>query len=154
MSYLIDTDAIAHVENRPDSESVIRGMLAQVDGGQLKTVEQVLDELKRWPAIHDMFNRRRRVMIVRQYIAPVMTLAGQISDDFPFLYDLTGSRNPDPADPWLIACSKHYGLTLVTDERQLSEKKIPFVCRQQSLRVRCISGPNYFVEAGIAVKAA
>ena len=76
-------------------------------------------------------------------------MAGQIAEDFSFLFDLTGSRNPDPADPWLIAAGKILGWTVITDERKTSTKKIPYVCRQQSLQVRCISGQEFFAEVGI-----
>ena len=72
---------------------------------------------------------------------------GYISEQFDFLFDLTGSRNPDPADPWLIGCAKHYGYTLVTDQRPASTKKIPYVCRQQGVDVRCITGTELVSKA-------
>lgn len=87
-------------------------------------------------------------MSVDQYSPEVTALVGYISDNFDFLFDLTGSKNPDPADPWLIGCAKVFGYTLVTDERPLSVKKIPFVCRQQGLNVRHINGVELLGELG------
>lgn len=81
-------------------------------------------------------------MLIDQYDARVMAFVGYVSDSFEFLYDLSGSRNPDPADPWLIAGARIFGHTLVTDERQQSTKKIPFVCRQQNVAVECINEPT------------
>ncbi|WP_371260229.1 DUF4411 family protein [Bradyrhizobium sp. BTAi1] len=79
--------------------------------GTLKTVEEVYDELRRSDA-----------------------------DDFEFLFDQWGTRNPDPADPWLLAAAKVLGWTVVTDERKENTRKIPYVCRQQSICVRCVNG--------------
>ena len=88
-------------------------------------------------------------MRIDQYHADVLSFVGFISETFDFLYDLSGSRNPDPADPWLIACAKVFGHTLVTDERQLSTKKIPFVCRQQGVDVECINGNTFLERLGL-----
>lgn len=87
-------------------------------------------------------------MKVDQYHADVLAFVGYISDSFEFLYDLSGAKNPDPADPWLIACAKIFGYTLVTDERQASQKKIPFVCRQQNVSVECLNGPGMLERLG------
>lgn len=76
-------------------------------------------------------------------------MAGQIADDFPFLFDLTGTRNPDPADPWLIAAGRILGWTVITDERKTSTRRIRYVCRQQSIQVRCINGLEFFAEVGL-----
>ncbi len=149
LAYLIDCDAIAHCEARPDCGRVLKGLIAAVQKDQLKTVEQVFDELRRWPKIQGLFKPIKKTFLISQYTNEIAVFVGQIAEDFPFLFDLTGSRNPDPADPWLIAASKILGWTLVTDERQKSTKKIPYVCRQQSVQVRCIGGNDFFKEIGI-----
>lgn len=138
--YIVDTDALVHVAARPDADTVYPKLIQMVLNGDLFTVEQVFDEMKRWPDICAKFQPVKKAMCVEQYIPEVLAQVGYISEQFDFLYDLTGSRNPDPADPWLIGCAKHYGFTLVTDERPESTKKIPYVCRQQSVNVHCISG--------------
>lgn len=140
MTYIIDTDAIAHIQDMVDSEPTYERLIQQVHAGNLMTVEQVFDELKRWPDVRNRFWPLRDQMKANQYHADVQQIVGYISDNFEFLFDLTGSKNPDPADPWLIGCAKVFGYTLVTDERQTSTKKIPFVCRQQSIQVDCIGG--------------
>jgi Domain of unknown function (DUF4411) len=151
VAYLIDCDAIAHCETRPDCGHVLGKLVSAIERGVLKTVEQVFDELRRWPDIQGLFRPvKKKFLIDPQYTTEISTLAGQIAEDFPFLFDQSGNRNPDPADPWLIAASKSLGWTLVTDERPASTKKIPYVCRQQSVLVRCINGPNFFQEINIA----
>ncbi|WP_409567551.1 DUF4411 family protein [Methylobacterium sp. J-030] len=150
MSYLIDTDAIVHASLRPDAETILCGIEHQIDCDKLKTVEQVLDELRRWPDLRSRLVRRKSKFVIKNQYGPgIAAIAGSISDDFEFLFDMSGSRNPDPADPWLIAAAKHHGWCVITDERQASTKKIPYVCRQQSLLVRCIDGPSFFAEVGI-----
>lgn len=143
MTYIIDTDAIVHFADRPDAEAVYQRLCRMVSAGHLFTVEQVFAELRRWPDVRDLLRPFRKEMCVDQYVPEVLSFVGYISEQFDFLYDLSGSKNPDPADPWLIGCAKHYGLTLVTDERRTSTKKIPFVCRQQGLDVPCLSGSQF-----------
>jgi hypothetical protein len=138
--YIIDTDAIVHIADRPDREAVYSKLVRLVEAGELFTVEQVLDELRRWPDIKALFKPLRKQMVVDQYIPEVLSQVGFVSENFDFLFDLTGAKNPDPADPWLIGCAKHFGYTLVTDERKNSTKKIPYVCRQQGVDVPCILG--------------
>ena len=149
MAYLIDCDAIAHCEQREDRDVVLNGIVAGVNDDRIKSVEQVYDELRRWPQIQGLFKPIKRQFLIRQYTPEISELAGQIAEDFPFLFDLTGTRNPDPADPWLIAAARVMRWTVVTDERQASTRKIPFVCRQQNIQVRCIGGPEFFREFGI-----
>lgn len=110
---------------------------------------QVFDELKRWPEVRDLFWPHREIMRAYQYTPEVLDWVGRISDNFEFLYDLSGAKNPDPADPWLIACARVYGYTLVTDERPTSTKKIPFVCRQQGVDVPCINGGDLLGQLGL-----
>jgi len=147
--YLIDCDAIAHLDGTAHCDAKIAGLKKLVQGDTLKTVEQVYDELRRWPHLQDEFKPIKKQFLIDQHTPEIAAMAGQISDDFDFLYDLTGIRNPDPADPWLIAAGKILGWTVITDERKTSTKRIPYVCRQQSLQVRCISGPEFFAEVGI-----
>lgn len=140
MPFIIDTDALVHIESRPNADEVYRNLIPHCQRGELVTVAQVFDELKRFETVRNRFWPHRDAMRVDQYHADVLTFVGYISDTFDFLYDLSGARNPDPADPWLIGCARVFGYTLVTDERPASVKKIPFVCRQQNVQVECING--------------
>jgi len=138
--YLIDADAIVHIADRPNGKAVYATLIQLVHRGELSTVEQVFDELRRWSDIQSIFQPLKKIMLVEQYVSEAMAHVGFISENFDFLFDLTGAKNPDPADPWLIGCAKHYGYTLVTDERKASTKRIPYVCRQQGVDAPCISG--------------
>jgi hypothetical protein len=149
VAYLIDCDAIAHLDGAAHCGAVVEGLKKLVVAGTLKTVEQVYDELRRWPHLQREFKPIKKAFIVSQNFVEIAAIAGQIAEDFQFLFDLTGTRNPDPADPWLIAAGKVLGWTVITDERKTSTKKIPYVCRQQSLQVRCINGPEFFREVGL-----
>jgi hypothetical protein len=54
----------------------------------------------------------------------------------------------NPADPWLIALGKHYGYTVVSDERGATNlAKIPGVCND--LGVRCVDRHAFASELGI-----
>jgi Domain of unknown function (DUF4411) len=148
--YLIDCDAIAHLDGVAHCDTVLRGLKQLVAAGILKTVEQVYDELRRWPHLQEQFKPiKKQFLIDDQHASSVASLVGQIAEDFEFLFDQSGTRNPDPADPWLIAAGKVLGWTVITDERKASTRKIPYVCRQQSIQVRCINGPEFFEETGI-----
>ena len=149
MPFIIDTDALVHYGSRADGAAVYGTLQARCQAGDVLTVAQVFDELKRWPEIRDLFWPHRQIMRVDQYTPEVLEWVGRISDNFAFLYDLSGAKNPDPADPWLIACARVYGYTLVTDERAASTKKIPFVCRQQGVGVPCINGDALLGQLGL-----
>lgn len=150
VAYLIDCDAIAHLDGAAHCGTVLRGFKQLIADGTLKTVEQVYDELRRWPHLQSQFTPIKKQFLAEQYTPEIAAVVGQIADDFPFLFDLTGTRNPDPADPWLIAVGRIMGWTVITDERKTSTRRIPYVCRQQSVNVRCINGPEFFAEVGIA----
>lgn len=148
--YLIDCDAIAHLDGASHCDAVLTGLKQLISVDRLKTVEQVYDELRRWPHIQEQFKPiKKRFLIDDQHATAIASLVGQIAEDFEFLFDQSGSRNPDPADPWLIAAGKVLGWTVITDERKTSTRKIPYVCRQQSISVRCINGPEFFAEVGL-----
>lgn len=150
MAYLIDCDAIAHLDGASHCGTVLKGLKQLIAADKLKTVEQVYDELRRWPHLQAEFKPIKNEFLVGdQHATAIASLVGQIAEDFEFLFDQSGSRNPDPADPWLIAAGKVLGWTVITDERKTSTRKIPYVCRQQSILVRCINGPEFFAEVGI-----
>jgi hypothetical protein len=51
VAYLIDCDAIAHLDGTAHCGTVLKGLKRLINGGTLKTVEQVYDELRRWPEL-------------------------------------------------------------------------------------------------------
>jgi len=111
-----------------------------------------MDELQsRWKALYKKCSRTGLVLRKQaEMIQEVVTLVGEIAADYRLM------RKPhmpgNPADPWLIALGKHYGYTVVSDERgPNSAAKIPGVCR--TLGVRCIDRHAFARELGITLTA-
>jgi hypothetical protein len=152
-NYLLDGDVLAHIQRRPDSNYIFEGIVEGIQGGRVKTVRQISrGELKKWneayAALHP-HNGQFEIEHALQYCDAISELIDRVNDLAPDLYERFGGKNPDPADPWLIAVSRHYGFTLVTDENPNSPKRIPMVCDFPELRCRCISGPHFLWETGI-----
>jgi hypothetical protein len=64
VAYLIDCDAIAHLDGADHCGVVIDGLKKLVIAGTLKTVEQVYDELRRWPHLQKEFKPIKKAFIV------------------------------------------------------------------------------------------
>jgi hypothetical protein len=60
-----------------------------------------------------------------------------------------GGKNPDPADPWIVAVATKYGYTVVTNESPRSTMRIPAACRLPKMGCRCIRGPHFLHEVGL-----
>lgn len=145
-TYLIDTDVLVKLDQLPNYPAVLAAMRLGCDAGTVRTVSQVFDELKRFAKPYEEWRPLKKKMVIRQDLSEIYAIAGLIAEDFPFLFDQTGNKNRDPADPWLIACAKHYGYTLVTGERQNSSVRIPYVCRQQGINVNCLGPTDFMTE--------
>jgi hypothetical protein len=151
--YLLDVDVLGHVQRRPDSNLIFAGIIQGIQAGRVKTVRQVASgELKKWEEAFEALHPHRgafEIEAARQYCEEVQELIEKVNARAPDLYERYGGKNPDPADPWLIAVAKNYGYTLVTDENPNSPKRIPMVCDFPELKCRCISGPHFLWETGI-----
>lgn len=150
--YLIDTDVLAHIRYRSDSQRIYSGLIGVGHSGALKTVKQVFDELKKHKIAHGILYPHRKHLILEadlQYCAEVSERLEAIKTHAGFLWAQTGGKNPDPADPWLIAVAAVHGFTLVTNEKRESAKKIPAVCKHTSIGVKCITGAEYLLLTGI-----
>jgi hypothetical protein len=84
-----------------------------------------------------------------QYCKEVQEKLELVKKEAGHLWQQVGGKNPDPADPWLIAVASAHGYTLVTDESSASTKKIPAACKLPNLKCRCISGPHLLIELGL-----
>jgi hypothetical protein len=119
----------------------------------VQTVSQVLDELKtQAPEVYEVFKAHHKSFQIandRQFAVGVSQVVEILGNDASYLWEQTGGKNPDPADPWIISVAKVYGYTVVTNERRRSEKRIPAACRLPKIGVRCISGPHFLLETGI-----
>jgi hypothetical protein len=153
--YLIDTDVLAHIQQRKDSKSIYDGIIGQAALGKLKTVRQVFDELKRHKTQHAILSPHRKdfeVPIAEQMTEAVSEIIDWLQKNTPWLCAWTGAKNPDPADPWLIAVGKVYGYTLVTNESAFSSVKIPHACKLPHVGCRCINGAHYLLEVGVVTE--
>jgi hypothetical protein len=151
--YLLDVDVLGHIQLRPDSNEIYDAIIQGIIAGRIKTVRQVASgELKKfseaYKALHT-YHAQFEIAAASQFCPEVQGLIDQINELVPGLYEPFGSKNPDPADPWLIAVAKVHGFTLVTDENRYSPKRIPMACDRPELKCRCISGPHFLLETNI-----
>jgi hypothetical protein len=150
--YLIDTDVLAHIRFRQDSGHIYDEIAKAVHAGWVRTVKQVPDELKKWPTIHARIKPLCRKMIVpakEQFSREVRAMNQVVQDNAPFLFQQVGGKNPDPADPWLIAVAKAHGYIVVTNEKPTRTTAIPAVCRMPAIKCPCINGAQFVLETGI-----
>jgi hypothetical protein len=147
-TYLVDTDVLEHIRQRNDSAAIYEALVALVHARRLFSVRQVLDgELKKFATPHEIFYPLRGQMLIEQYLPEIGQLIERLGNEFAWLWEQTGGKNPDAADPWLAACGAHYGYTVVADEGTESPKKLPAACRL--IGARCIHGPHLLVECRI-----
>jgi Domain of unknown function (DUF4411) len=149
---LIDTDVLEHIRSRSDSRLIYDGLIVMAEAGSVKTVRQVFGELKKHKEAHKILKPHEREFILpteTQYSAEVQQKLELVKMEASHLWQQIGGKNPDPADPWLIAVASAYGYNLVTDENQFSTTRIPAACKRPNLKCRCISGPNFLIEVGL-----
>ena len=153
--YLIDTDVLVLIRERADSSDIYDGLIELIRGGTLKTVRQVPGELKRWKAQYDIISPHAKELVIDpklQYVEEVQERLQYLGENASFLWEQTGFKNPDPADPWLVSVGSLYGYTVVTNESQKSPKKIPAACRLPNTKCRCIHGPHFLIEVGLVTE--
>lgn len=149
---LIDTDVLAHIRLRPDSKAIYDGLIAMAETGTVKTIRQVFGELKKHTEAYKVLKPHEKKFVLpieAQYNTLVQEKLEIVKNKAGHLWQAIGGKNPDPADPWLVAVSSAYGYNLVTNENQLSTMKIPAACKIPDLICRCISGPHFLIEVGI-----
>lgn len=153
--YLLDTDALAHIRERPDSDSLYNGIIRLAEQGIAKTIPQVFGELERFGDVYKRLAPHRKKLLLRasliycEEVGRYLDILGNL--DRP-LWEQTGAKNPDPADPFLVATAAAHGYTVVTNENTRSPYKIPATCKLEAIKCRCISGPHFLYEVGIVTK--
>lgn len=150
--YLIDTDVWVSIRRRRDSSQIYADLIDMGEWDIVKTVRQVFGELKTHGTVNQELAPHRHKLVVpveEQFAISVQKYLDLIGDHAPFLYEVTGGRNPDPADPYLVAVAAAHGYTVVTNESPRSVMKIPAVCALPWAKCRCISGPHFLLEVGI-----
>jgi hypothetical protein len=154
-TYLIDADVLIRIHERSDSPSIYNGLILMAANGRLKTVRQALDEVKKFDGAYDFIKTHRdtfQIETEQQYCADVSDKIEYLGKNAAYLWPQTGGKNPDPADPWLVAVASCYGYTLVTNESPRREKRIPAACKLPRSSCRCIRGPHFLVETKIVTE--
>jgi len=118
----------------------------------VSTVRQVFGELKKHKRTHEILKPFEQDFLLQtrlQYCKEVQAKLELVKKHAGHLWAQVGGKNPDPADPWLIAVASAHGYTLVTDENQFSQSRIPAACKIPEIGCRCISGPHFLIEVGL-----
>lgn len=150
--YLLDTDVLTHIASREDASQIYDGLIAMASERRVRSVRQVFDELKRFPSAFDVLRAHREIFQIptrEQHYPRVGEFIDLLGNEMPNLWEQTGYKNPDPADPWLVAVAATYDYTVVTDESRTSPSKIPAACRLSNVNCRCISGPHFLIKVGL-----
>jgi len=151
-TYVIDVDVLARIHTRKDSKEIYAGLVDLAGKGRLVTVRQTFDELKKFGTVFDLLKGERnkfQIPAERQFTEQISRIIDRLGSEAPYLYEATGGKNPDPADPWIVAVATAYGYTVVTNERPRSTMRIPAACRLPSIGCRCIRGPHFLHEVGL-----
>jgi len=150
--YLLDTDVFVRICELKERQAIFGSIIKMASAGRVNTIRQVFGELKKWPIALGMLKPHRALIEVApqaQYTAEIQAIIDDLGNKAPWLWEQTGASNPDPADPWLIGIAKTLGYTVVTNEAQRREKRIPAACRFPTVDCRCITGPHFLVEVNI-----
>jgi hypothetical protein len=150
--YVIDVDVLARIHVRKDFNEIYAGLIGLATDDRLITVRQTFDELKKFGPVYDILKGKRdefEIAAALQFTEAVSKIIDILGREAPYLYEATGGKNPDPADPWIIAVATVYGYTVVTNERPRSTTRIPAACRLPSIGCRCIRGPHFLHEVGL-----
>jgi len=150
--YLIDTDVLARIYVRRDSQNIYNGLITMANTRRLQTVRQTFDELVRFGAQYKILREHRgafQISAAEQFDERVSKAIEYLGNKASFLWEQTGGRNPDPADPWLVAVAAVFGYTVVTNESPRSSMRIPAACKLPDIGCRCIRGPHFLLEIGL-----
>lgn len=152
LPYLIDVDVLARILVRKDSQEIYDALIGMAEAKVLRTVRQTFDELKKFGTVNEILKPHRELFEVPaadQFHEDVSKLIEVLGNRAQYLWEQTGGRNPDPADPWIVAVASKYGYTVVTNESPRSTMRIPAACRLPEMNCRCIRGPHFLHEVGL-----
>ena len=131
-SYILDTSSIMaipyHYPEHNAKEKVWKGIIQLIEVDRLKTIQIVLNELKRnadrSDGAHLRLGRVPKGKLLIDW-RPFLPRAGQIADAFP---RLSPYLNPTiKADTLIIAIAEKYGYIVVCNESE-SKKNMPLAC--------------------------
>lgn len=153
--HLVDTCSLVNVRDlNGDSQEIWDRLCEEIEGGRLKTVRQVCDELeRRFPDVYARVKPQKKILLISDadlYAADAVAEIRAIHKTYPKLYNPFGTGNP--ADPFLIAAAKTQSGIVVTDEKTNGKgykSKIPYVCTGRN--VGCTSRDRYLKLIGLDV---
>jgi predicted nucleic acid-binding protein len=151
-TYIIDVDVLARIHVRKDSEEIYEVLIELAAAQNLRTVRQTFDELKQFGSVNAILKAHReqfQIEVEEQFNEDVSKLIEILGNEASYLWEQTGGKNPDPADPWIVAVAANYGYTVVTNESPRSTMRIPAACRLPTIGCRCIRGPHFLHEVGL-----
>jgi hypothetical protein len=151
----MDVDVLARIHARRDSEEIYSGLITLAGARTVLTVRQTFDELKKFGPQFDRLKAHRDVFQISaadQFHADVSKLIEILGNEAQYLWVQTGGKNPDPADPWIVAVAAKFGYTVVTNESPRSPARIPAACRLPRIDCRCIRGPHFLHEVGLVTE--
>jgi hypothetical protein len=154
--FLLDADLMIRIHGRKDFATIYAGIIDLAQSGKVRTVRQALDEVKRFDGPAAILKPHREILqlpIEEQYCEEVAKRIEYLSKHANYLWALTGGKNPDPADPWLVGAASVHGYTLVTNESPRKIKRIPAACKLDGIKARCIRGPHFLLKTGLVAKA-
>lgn len=148
--YLIDTSVM--LSQRPDEQyrrNVFRTLWDKIDemirDQEIVTCSETAaevqdDDIKKWMTVCGM-----QVLPiddeVQENVREIVTVVNKELVDF--------KGNKSSGDAFLIATAKKYGLSVITEEKDNSPKKIPFTC--QKMGIKCLSILSFMEENGMAL---
>ncbi len=150
--YLLDTDVFVRICELEEKQEIFDSIIELAKLARAKTIRQVFGELRKWPVSLGMLKPYRSIIEIEskyEFTTEMQEIMEEIGNKAKWLWEQTGTGNPDPADPWLIGIAKTLGYTVVTNEGQRREKRIPAACRFPTINCRCITGPHFLVEVNI-----
>jgi hypothetical protein len=153
--YVIDVDVLARIHVRKDSEDIYAALIEMAEAKTLRTVRQTFEELKRFGPQYERLRIHRgkfQISTDDQFHSDVASLIEILGNEAGYLWPQTGGKNPDPADPWIVAVASKYGYTVVTNESPRSPLRIPAACKLPKIDCRCIRGPHFLHEVGLIKK--
>lgn len=133
-TYVIDTSCLTHIDRQPNANAIWDTVIRLIEAGRLKTVQEVMGELKNVDATSHARLKDYRGQFVLGMSIELFVEAGRISHTYTRM-SRPYHRN-DSADPWLVAVAKLEGYVVVTDELP-SKQRIPVVCGREG--VECMN---------------
>ena len=112
-------------------------------------------ELKKFKPQYEIISPYTKQFVINsslQYTEEVQDRIQYLGENASYLWEQTGYKNPDPADPWLVAVGSTYGFTVVTNESPRSPKRIPAACNLPDIKCRCIHGAHFLIEVELVTE--